>query len=70
MATNYYVDAQGRYYSGAAPTSASDSQLPFISTNGAAVITTTPTSKQTVEDATKQIAIADHSLWKSQVKLR
>lgn len=70
MATTYWVTAAGEYYSSTTGAkSANDSQLPNVSTNGATVITTVPTKREVVEAATKQIAISDHSIWGSQVKM-
>ena len=70
MATTYWADTQGRYYSSTTGAlSANDQQLQNVSANGAAVITTTPTLKDTVEGLVKQKAISDHSIWGSQVKL-
>lgn len=60
MATSYFLNAQGRVYStSGAATSTSDSQLPLVSAAGATAITTTPTSKQTIDDATVNAAISD-----------
>lgn len=66
MATNYYCDAQGRYYSGTSATSANDAQLGVtssgqsapagISTIGAAAISATPASATTVYLACKTAA--------------
>lgn len=58
MATNYYVDEQGRLYSSSSATRTSHSQLPFVSAAGAAAITATPTVAQVVNDAVLNTAIA------------
>lgn len=51
MATNYYVDAQGRIYSGSVATSLADSTLPGgVSVNAATHISSTPTLLATVQD--------------------
>lgn len=69
MATTYWVTGAGEYYSSTTGAkNPSDSQLPNVSVNGAAVITTVPVKRELVEAATKQIAISDHSIWGSQQK--
>lgn len=70
MATTYWVTGAGEYYSSTTGAkNASDSQLQAVSVNGASVITTVPTKREMVEAATRQIAISDHSIWGSQVKM-
>jgi hypothetical protein len=58
VATNYYVDEQGRVYSGSVATATSHSTLPFVAPAAAAIINSTPTVLATINDKLLNTAIA------------
>lgn len=71
MATNMYMDARGRIYTGSSPTNSSDSimgaenaiKTPSLSVAGLAIVTTTPAVAQTVTDAVNQAAGSAGTKW-------